>query len=126
MDDATRSDAEGADAGAPDPIRTNPEKYRTILENEHVRVLEYHDSPGERTNPHRHPDSVMYTLSAFRRRLHFADGTREVAMEPGQVFWLPAQIHAGENIGTTDTSVIFVELKNTGSAPVQESAAAPG
>jgi len=126
MDDATPAEVDDADAGAGDPTETNPENYRTILENEHVRVLEYHDSPGERTNPHRHPDSVMYTLSAFQRRLHFADGAREVAMEPGQVFWLPAQIHAGENIGATDTSVLFVELKNTGSAPARDSSAAPG
>lgn len=125
MDDTARSSADDTDAVAGDPTETDPDKYRTILENEHVRVLEYHDTPGGRTKPHRHPDSVMYTLSAFQRRLHFADGEREVAMEAGQVFWLPAQIHAGENVGETDTSVLFVELKNTGSAPVQESAAAP-
>lgn len=125
MDDATATVAGDADALGGDPTETDPDKYRTIFENEHVRVLEYHDTPGGHTNPHRHPDSVMYTLSAFRRRLHFADGTREVSMEPGQVFWLPAQIHAGENIGDADTNVLFVELKNTGSSPVQESAAAP-
>ncbi|MGN6273031.1 MAG: cytoplasmic protein [Protaetiibacter sp.] len=125
MDDAARAEADGAEAGA-DPTETDPDKYRTILENEHVRVLEYHDTPGGHTMPHRHPDSVMYTLSAFQRRLHFADGTREVAMEPGQVFWLPAQIHAGENIGASDTRVVFVELKKTGSSPIQERAAAPG
>jgi quercetin dioxygenase-like cupin family protein len=123
MDDATA--AVPGESAAGDPTETDPDKYRTILENEHVRVLEYHDTPGGHTHPHRHPDSVMYTLSAFQRRLHFADGEREVSMEPGQVFWLPAQIHAGENIGASDTRVLFVEIKNTGSAPVQESAAAP-
>jgi hypothetical protein len=30
--------------------------------------------------------------------------------------WLPAQQHAGENIGDTDTHVLFVELKDGGSA----------
>ena len=28
--------------------------------------------------------------------------------------WLPAQIHAGENTGTTPTHVLFVELKDAG------------
>ncbi len=111
------------DAG--DPTHTDPDKYRTIMENDLVRVLEYQDVPGDRTHPHRHPDSVMYTLSTFRRRLHFADGTREVSMAPGQAFWLPAQIHAGENVGTSDTRVLFVELKTIDSTPAQTSDAAP-
>ena len=42
--------------------------YRTIFENDRVRVLEYTDKPGYRTTRHGHPDSVMYTLSSFRRR----------------------------------------------------------
>ena len=28
--------------------------------------------------------------------------------------WLPAQQHAGENIGNTETHVLFVELKQDG------------
>jgi hypothetical protein len=32
-------------------------------------------------------------------------------MPSGLVGWLPAQEHAGENIGGTDTEVLFVELK---------------
>jgi hypothetical protein len=53
----------------------------------------------------------MYTLSAFQRRLHVGLGTRDVVMEPGRAYWLPAQTHAGENTGTTPTHVLFVELK---------------
>ena len=79
----------GSGHGVSDPVRTNPETHRTVFENDLVRVLEYYDTPGSRTSPHRHPDSVMYTLSAFRRRLHFDDGTREVSMTPGQVLSLP-------------------------------------
>ena len=53
----------------------------------------------------------MYTLSTFARRLHANGATRDVEIEAGTTGWLPAQIHAGENIGETDTHVIFVELK---------------
>jgi quercetin dioxygenase-like cupin family protein len=108
-----------------DPTCTDPDKYRPIFENDTVRVLEYRDTPGARTQPHRHPDSVMYTLSAFERRLHVADGTRDVSMEPGHAFWLPAQTHAGENIGDTDTHVIFVELKSSASAPTPSATVGP-
>lgn len=97
---------------ADDPARTDPDKYRVVFENEHVRVLDYLDHPGDRTTAHDHPDSVMYTLSAFTRRLHGDGGqTRDVEMAAGTTGWLPAQRHAGENIGDTDTHVIFVELK---------------
>jgi beta-alanine degradation protein BauB len=94
-----------------DPVETNPEHYVVVYENDRVRVLEYTDQPGDRTTPHAHPDSVMHTLSAFRRRLH-ADGQhRDVDMPAGLTGWLPAQQHSGENIGDTPTHVLFVELK---------------
>lgn len=101
---------------AADPVCTDPDKYQVIFENDRVRVLEYRDLPGDKTLPHQHPDSVMYTLSGFRRRLHAGQGTRDVVMEPGHAHWLPAQTHAGENTGTTPTHVLFVELKNDGTA----------
>ena len=112
VQDAPAADAPATAAPAPDdPTVTDPDKYRTIFENDVVRVLEYTDDPGARTSPHRHPDSVMYTLSAFRRRRHVGDRTRDVELEAGQAHWLPAQTHAGENIGSTRTHVVFVELK---------------
>jgi hypothetical protein len=53
----------------------------------------------------------MYTLSAFRRRLGSEDGEREVELPAGMAGWLPAQQHYGENVGETESHVIFVELK---------------
>lgn len=98
---------------ADDPTHTDPDKYKVVFENERVRVLEYQDRPGERTTPHRHPDSVMYTLSGFARRLVVDAGdSRDLALEPGEVRWLSAQTHMGENIGDTPTHVLFVELKD--------------
>jgi quercetin dioxygenase-like cupin family protein len=99
-----------------DPAVTDPDWYKVIFENERVRVLEYRDTPGARTHPHRHPDSVMVTLSSFARRI--SAGGREVQVElpAGEVRWLGAQEHAGENTGVTGTHVIFVELKEPGPA----------
>jgi quercetin dioxygenase-like cupin family protein len=95
-----------------DPVETNPDHYKVVFENDRVRVLEYSDRPGESTTPHEHPDSVMHTLSSFRRRLHSDDVHRDVEMPAGVTGWLPAQQHAGENIGDTPTHVLFVELKD--------------
>ena len=95
-----------------DPTTTDPDKYKVIFENDRVRVLEYRDEPGQKTSPHEHPDSVMYTLSSFQRRLIAGSGeSRDVALEPGEARWLDAQSHSGENIGSTPTHVLFVELK---------------
>jgi beta-alanine degradation protein BauB len=99
-----------------DPVTTNPDLYKVIYENDRVRVLEYRDEPGDRTTPHRHPDSVMYTLSSFRRRLYAGGGERDVEIAVDTVAWLPAQEHAGHNIGDTPTRVVFVELKEPGPA----------
>jgi hypothetical protein len=94
-----------------DPVQTNPDHYKVVFENDRVRVLEYTDRPGDRTTPHEHPDSVMHTLSSFRRRLSSGGQQRDVDMPAGMTGWLPAQRHSGENIGDTDTHVLFVELK---------------
>ena len=94
-----------------DPACTDPDKYQVIFENDRVRVLEYRDRPGDKTRPHQHQDTVMYTLSSFQRRLHASPGVRDVVMDAGCAHWLSAQTHAGENIGSTLTHVLFVELK---------------
>jgi hypothetical protein len=94
-----------------DPVTTNPKLYRVVMENDRVRVLEYRDRPGDRTTPHSHPDSVMYTLSSFRRRLTSGDRSVDREIVKGTTSWLAAQEHSGENIGETETHVIFVELK---------------
>ncbi|ETK35184.1 cupin domain-containing protein [Microbispora sp. ATCC PTA-5024] len=108
-----------------DPVLTDPGLYTVIFENERVRVLRYRDRPGDRTSPHRHPDSVMVTLAAFTRRLTAGGRQVELALEAGQARWLSAQEHAGENIGDTETHSIFVELKEP-AAPAAATAAPLG
>ncbi|NUT38238.1 MAG: cytoplasmic protein [Hamadaea sp.] len=101
-----------------DPTVTDAQLYRVIFENERVRVLEYRDKPGDRTHPHRHPDSVMVTLSAFSRRVSAGGRDVDVDLGAGEVRWLGAQEHVGHNTGGTDTHTIFVELKEAGPAPM--------
>jgi quercetin dioxygenase-like cupin family protein len=97
---------------AQDPIATDGDKYKVIFENDRVRVLEYRDKPGERTQQHHHPAFVLYALGPFKRTLTLPDGTvltRE--FKAGDVLWSDAQTHIGSNIGDTPTDVIMVELK---------------
>jgi len=95
-----------------DAVETDGDKYSVVLENERVRVLRYHDKPGDRTSLHAHPDYVLYAESSFRRRLTFPDGlTRDVDVKAGSVAWMKGHMHIGENIGDTNTDVIIVELE---------------
>lgn len=97
----------------PSPTETDPDKYKIVFENERVRVLRYHDVPGAKTAQHHHPDSLLYALGSFRRRLTFPDGkTKDLQVEAGTSVWVPAQTHVGENVGATDTDVLLVEPKS--------------
>ncbi len=99
-----------------DPVETNPDHYAVVFENDRFRVLECHDMPGAQTTVHTHPDSVMYMLSSFRRRLSSGGVDREVERVASTAGWLLAQDHCGHNIGDSDTHVLFVELKDAGVA----------
>ena len=101
-----------------DPATTDPDLYKVLFENDRVRVLEYRDQPGDRTHPHRHPDSVMYTLSSFRRRVSSGGREAEIELPAGEVRWLHAQEHLGENIGETATHTLFIELKESAQTPL--------
>ena len=109
-----------------DPAVSNPQHYTVVFENDRVRVLLYRDRPGEQTTPHRHPDSVMYTLSSFERRLRSGGAERDVTMDAGTVAWLPAQEHHGLNTGDTETHVLFVELKEPAGGPAAGPTGTPG
>ncbi len=101
-----------APAMAQDPLQTDGEKYKLKFENERVRVLEYRDLPGQKTNEHRHPAFVLYALSPFKRTITLPDGkvlTRE--FKAGDVLYSDAQTHIGANVGDTPTHVIIVEFK---------------
>lgn len=102
-------------AFAQSPVETDGDKYKVVMENEQVRVLEYKDLPGDKTHQHRHPAFVLYAVGPFKRKIHLPDG--KVLMrefKAGDVMYSPEQVHIGENVGTTPTHVIMVELKTAG------------
>ena len=108
---------------ATDPTITDPDHYRVLFENARVRVLEYRDEPGDKTHPHRHPDSVMVTLSSFQRRVSSGDRQADIELTAAHARWVGAQEHTGENIGTTDSHAVFIELKEP--SPIPPPAIAP-
>jgi quercetin dioxygenase-like cupin family protein len=105
---------------AKDPVATDGDKYRVLLENERVRVLSYTDRPGERTHQHQHPAFVLCALAPFKRKLLLPDGSERVReFKAGDVLYSPGETHVGLNVGDTPTQVVIVELKEPGAPPAE-------
>ena len=101
-----------------DPVALNPGRYTVLLENEHVRVLEMRDKPGDVTAMHSHPGNVVYIFSPAQRRFTFPDGTTKVAdVKAGQVLWSDGGAHAEKNVGKTDTHALVIEIKKQSKWP---------
>jgi hypothetical protein len=64
MSNVTTSELDQLRDSSRDATVTDGDKYKVVLENDRIRVLEYRDSPGQRTSPHHHPDYVLCALSA--------------------------------------------------------------
>ena len=103
--------AEGADAWP-----RSEEPYRIVLENDHVRVLEYVSAPGAGAcgaGIHYHPAHLSIYLTAARIRGIRPDGTSAVAeRKPGEVAWFAAGSHGAENVGATEARILMIEVKD--------------
>ena len=95
-----------------DPVQVAPDKYKVVFENDRVRVLACHSPPGGKWGLHAHPDAVVVSLSEYKVR-NVVPGAEPTVRQAkrGDVAWIPARSHTGENIGTTDMDCVLVELK---------------
>ena len=57
-----------------DAIVVAPHNYKTIFENERVRLLEYKGKSGDKTAMHAHPDLVAYAMSPAKIKFTLPDG----------------------------------------------------
>jgi hypothetical protein len=105
-------------AQAQDPTLSDGDKYSVVLDNARVRVLRYQDQPGERTQQHQHPAFVVVALAPFKRKIALGDG-RVMAREfkAGDAMFSEGETHIGENVGSTPTQVLMVELKAAAGCP---------
>jgi len=102
----------GITASAQDPVKTSPQYYKVLLENDHVRVLEFRLKPGEKEPQHSHPAGVVYVLGSATLKFGYPDGrTEERTATAGETIWREPVTHAVENIGKTEAHVIVIDLK---------------
>src|SRR6202051_277356 len=99
-------------AYAQDPVKTSPQYYKILLENDQVRVLEYRLKAGEKEPMHSHPAGVVYVLSGAKLKFSYPDGrTEEKSAATGETIWRNPTTHAVENVGNTEAHVIAIDLK---------------
>ena len=96
-----------------DPVILDPDKFEIRLENAHVRVLEARVAPGHGHGMHSHPRHLIYTLSSYKVRDTFPDGSKKTIQRvAGEILWGDALTHATENVGRTPVHCLIIELKN--------------
>ena len=95
-----------------DPVKISPQYYKVLLENDQVRVLEYHLKPGEKEAMHSHPAGIVYSFNAAKMKATLPNGeTYEGERKAGEVAWRDPVTHTAENTGTTEVHALAVELK---------------
>jgi quercetin dioxygenase-like cupin family protein len=97
-----------------DPVKTSPQFYKVLLENDQVRVLEYRLKPGEKEPMHSHPAGIVYVLGGGMLRFSYPDGrTEEKTAAAGETIWRDPVTHAVENTGNSEARAIAIDLKQS-------------
>jgi quercetin dioxygenase-like cupin family protein len=105
-----------------DPTEVSPDKYKVLLENEHVRVLEYRIEPGEKDAWHTHPPKVSYIVSGGKLRVTTEGGDSFMVEEgAGDAAWMGAVgPHFAENVGATPIRIALIEIRSLPDAPFKD------
>ena len=102
----------GTLAVAQDPAVVANSVYHKKLENKRVRVFEIVFKPGQAIPMHKHPDHVVYVVTAGTLEIE-EKGKKPIKLsgKPGDTFFLPAQSHKAKNVGKTLMKAVVVELR---------------
>ena len=97
-----------------DPVKVSPDKFKIVMENEHVRVVLYSLKTGEKDNWHTHPQKSSYVLSGGKLKVFLENGETIMADEKtGTASWMDyVGKHYVENIGSTTVTILLTEIKN--------------
>ena len=97
-----------------DPVSVSPRQFKVLLENEHVRVVEYVLAPGERDDWHTHPPKVSYVVSGGTLRITTDDGQSFLSEEKeGTATWMGALgRHFAQNVSKTPVRIVLTEIKS--------------
>jgi beta-alanine degradation protein BauB len=112
--DTAQSNSSKIDTEKIDVLTASPDKYKLLLENEHVRVIEYTLKPGEKDNPHTHPPKSSYVISGGTFRVYPENEEPFDYVEvQGATEWSDRTTkHYVENVGNTTITILLTEIKS--------------
>ena len=97
-----------------DAVSVSPDRFKVLLENVHVRVVEYVLLPGERDQWHTHPPNVSYVVTGGVLRITTEDGQSFLTDEKaGSATWMDTLgRHYAQNVGKTPVRIVLIEIKS--------------
>src|SRR6202022_385775 len=101
-----------AAAAGQDPVKVAPENYKVLLNNAHVRVLDFPLKPGQKIPMAARPNRVVYSITPGTATLTGSDGkTINMTRKAGEAGWGDGGSLPVENTGETEIHNLVVELK---------------
>ena len=97
----------------PRGFEASPDVYKVIAENPKYRVVAVTWKPGQKDQPHGHPDSAVYYLTDCQLRLTRPDGSVYEGRPRAGMALLqePVVSHVVENVGPADCRIVMFELR---------------
>jgi quercetin dioxygenase-like cupin family protein len=107
-----RARAAAPAGGVPDAVAADPAHFKTLLDNERVRVLEFRAAPGDESPMHSHPYHVTYAFTATKTKFTDPKGkSEERSRGAGTLAITLPGSHSTKVTGDTAAHVLLVELK---------------
>ena len=102
-----------ATKGPVDALVSSPGNFKLLLNNEHVRVLQYTLPPGALDHWHTHPPRVGYLLSGAKIRVTEADGShKDYDEKTGETYWDGfSPLHDTLNLDSKPYIALLIEVK---------------
>jgi quercetin dioxygenase-like cupin family protein len=97
-----------------DIVQTSPNQARVLMENEHVRVVEYFVKPGDKDVWHTHPPRSSYIVEGGKVKVYTENAEPKISeVKAGTSSWADRGAkHYVENVGSTDIKIILTEIKS--------------
>jgi len=97
-----------------DIVQTSPNQARVLMENEHVRIVEYFVKPGDKDVWHTHPPRSSYVVSGGKVKVYTENAEPKISeVKTGTSSWADhGAKHYVENVGDTDIKIILTEIKS--------------
>jgi hypothetical protein len=97
-----------------DPLKLEPDLYKVLLENDQVRVIDYHLGKGQKEPLHAHAASaVVYWFTDAKLLNTLPNGkSKELSGNAGDAIWRGPTTHTAQNVGDAEVHALVIECKS--------------